>query len=130
MSITVIMLYAINTNHDNHEHNQRNAQRVLLTDIEITSDNQVQVLMMMGMVLGWAACVIYVSSRIPQLTLMLNTKVVSGINPMFFALTFSGNLAQCLSMLINKQIYQFSDDLFSKLPWLLTSGICMMRDGF
>merc|ERR1712130_754714 len=67
--------------------------------------------------------------RIPQLKLMLNTINVSGINPAFFCLTFSGNLTQCLSMLINKQIYQNRPDFLSKLPWLVSSGICIFQDG-
>eukprot|EP01084_Bolivina_argentea_P041617 76805_1 len=129
MSITVVMLYGINTNHNSYEHNYGNSQRILLSEIEITSNDQIQVLMMLGMLLGWTSCLIYASSRIPQLKLMLNTKDVSGINPMFFGLTFAGNLAQCLSMLINKQIYQYSHDLYSKLPWLLTAAVCMIQDG-
>eukprot|EP01084_Bolivina_argentea_P128800 227593_1 len=129
MSVTIVMLYGINNKSNNDNNNNNNNGRILLSEYENNNMNSERILIFIGMILGWTASLIYISSRIPQLKLMVMTKAVSGINPAFFCLTFSGNLTQCLSMLINKQIYSNVSDLFSKLPWLASSGVCIFQDG-
>merc|ERR1712228_255573 len=79
---------------------------------------------------GWIATFIYIASRFPQLRIMMKSKDVSGINPLFFILTSSGNMTQLLSMIINKQIYENQSHFVSKLPWLVASSTCMLQDGF
>merc|ERR1711997_464648 len=86
--------------------------------------------MMIGMILGWISTFIYIASRFPQLSIMLKSKDVSGINPLFFVLTFSGNFAQVLSMLINKEMYQNGSTFVSKAPWLIGASVCSMQDAF
>jgi len=83
-----------------------------------------------GLFLGWLCAIIYMSSRIPQLKLMLETKKVDGLNPLFFFLTFSGNLTQCASMLVMPDTYHKVDVFVKMLPWLISSGLCMLQDAF
>ena len=123
MTMTCVTLYGLNSNRMNHS----TQRRLLLQNGD--GDSDAHLLLMIGMILGWCSSFIYISSRIPQLRLMITTMNVSGINPAFFCLTFSGNLTQCLSMLINKQIYANAADFASKLPWLVSSGICIFQDG-
>merc|ERR1712019_206006 len=105
MSMTIVMLY--NVSHMNGqgqgiEHSD-DTSRVLLSEVEEVVG--MSLWYVAGIALGWASSLIYISSRFPQLSLMMRSKDVSGINPAFFCLTFTGNLTQCLSMLINRQIY-------------------------
>mmetsp|Transcript_30982 Transcript_30982/g.38045 ORF Transcript_30982/g.38045 Transcript_30982/m.38045 type:complete len:473 (+) Transcript_30982:28-1446(+) len=109
------------SNDSNNIDNYNISRRLLSSQIQTA-------LLMIGIVLGWLSSIIYISSRIPQLRLMCSTKNVRGLNPWLFVLSFSGNTTQCLSMLINKQIYHNSKDMYSKLPWLLSSGVCMAQD--
>ena len=128
---TIVMIYGkMHRNVNDNDGVDLSSSRQLLGEIEVAAKSQVDILMMIGMILGWVSSFIYISSRIPQLRLMLKTKDVSGLNPAFFCLTFSGNLTQCLSMVINKQIYHHQKDFVSKLPWLVSSGVCIFQDGF
>jgi uncharacterized protein with PQ loop repeat len=86
--------------------------------------------LMFGLILGWLSTIIYIASRIPQMKLMMLSKDVTGLNGFFFLLTFSGNLTQCLSMLVSREIYSNLADLISKLPWLLSASVCMFQDLF
>eukprot|EP01083_Nonionella_stella_P214497 772860_1 len=128
MTTTVVMMYGLQSVQYTADNDAHNTGRVLL-DTSHNVNHSGDSLIMIGMMLGWASSIIYISSRIPQLKLMMNTKAVSGINPLFFVLTFSGNLTQCLSMLVSKEIYTNQKDLFSKLPWLASSGVCIFQDG-
>ena len=126
MSMTLVMLYGLNLSVSEDEAVHRS--RVLLSEQGQEVEKQLAPALVMGMALGGASSLIYISSRIPQLRLMVRSKDVSGLNPAFFCLTFSGNVTQCLSMLVNRQIYTHAHDLLSKLPWLASSGICIFQD--
>ena len=85
-------------------------------------------LLLIGRILGWFSTIIYISSRIPQLKMTIETKDVANISPYLFVLTFFGNAAQCLSMLIRKVLWHDLNIVLSQLPWLLSSGLCMFQD--
>ncbi|ETO35201.1 hypothetical protein RFI_01875 [Reticulomyxa filosa] len=93
-----------------------------------TQTHMTSILDKIGLILGWMCTFIYISSRIPQLKLMLTTRKVQGLNPLFFYLTLTGNFTQCISMLIMPDIYHHSSTLITMLPWLLSSSICMFQD--
>jgi len=130
MSVTVVMLYGLNQHSTGSNDTPHGAVRELLSTEDAVSTAPISdsMAMLIGMMLGWISSVIYISSRIPQMRLMVRTKDVAGINPAFFALTFSGNLTQCLSMMINRQIYVDRADFVSKLPWLVSSSVCIFQD--
>eukprot|EP01084_Bolivina_argentea_P310072 536439_1 len=126
MTVTVVMLYGLQSDSTESVSNYNHqSARVLLQNKNFEDE-----MLMVGIIIGWIAAFIYIVSRIPQLRLMLKTKDVSGINPLFFGLTFSGNMTQCLSMVISKKIYNNQSDFISKLPWLVTAACCMLEDGF
>eukprot|EP00484_Ammonia_sp_Unknown_P021839 CAMPEP_0197029826 /NCGR_PEP_ID=MMETSP1384-20130603/9198_1 /TAXON_ID=29189 /ORGANISM="Ammonia sp." /LENGTH=565 /DNA_ID=CAMNT_0042459063 /DNA_START=116 /DNA_END=1813 /DNA_ORIENTATION=+ len=135
MSLNLVMLYGLNqsdysgSSRLQYEEYQVPISRRLLHS-SISSLSHVNILMFIGVILGWLSSVIYISSRIPQLRLMMKEKEVSGLNPAFFCLTFAGNATQFLSMLINRQIYHDRSDFIAKLPWLMSASVCMLQDAF
>jgi len=81
-----------------------------------------------GIVLGWMMCLVYTVSRVPQIRLMMKDRNVEGIAPLFFFLTFSGNLTQFLAMTVKEQV-SFSY-INTNLPWLLSAFLCAFEDMF
>ena len=79
-----------------------------------------------GLVFGWICGCIYVVSRLPQIAHTLKLRDVSGLSPVFFSLTFLGNLMQFLSMMIVKKMT--NKILIEILPWLVGSGIAGIED--
>jgi len=104
---------AVVSNSNNNTHNVHSTQSMLYA---------------IGVIFGWLCTGIYVSSRIPQLKLMLSTKKVEGLNPLFFCLTMLGNLTQCASMLVMPGTYTKMSVFVTMLPWLISSGVCMLQD--
>ena len=78
MTVTVVMLCGLNSTVSNQydsDHSTGGAMRELLATTVPDADTTANTLMMVGMVLGWISSVIYISSRIPQMRLMVRTKV-------------------------------------------------------
>merc|ERR550525_1391034 len=100
MTVTVVMLYELNLNNVSSADSSIDSNggdgsmRELMATNNVStsapdSNGTASTLLMIGMILGWISSVIYISSRIPQMRLMVKTKDVAGINPMFFGLTFT-----------------------------------------
>ncbi|ETO09159.1 vacuolar membrane PQ loop repeat protein [Reticulomyxa filosa] len=89
-----------------------------------------QTLYSIGVVFGWLSASIYVTSRIPQVKLMLKTRQVRGLSPLFFCLTLAGNFTQAVSMLIVPDLYHTQSIFVEMLPWLISSSLCMFQDMF
>ena len=125
MGATVVTIYGLNHSINSSDSMSTSSRHLL----EEGTSNVSGTLLLVGQIMGWCCAAIYIVSRIPQLKLMMKTRDVSGINPAFFCLTFTGNFSQFLSMIIKKDIYHSKSALMSKLPWICDTGGCILQDG-
>ena len=70
---------------------------------------------LLGTIFGWISGIIYISSRIPQVTLNCRKKFVSDLSPFYFVCTISGNTTYLLSLFIRSTDVNF---LWKQAPWL------------
>jgi len=130
-SVTIVMLYGFGERdnlHGQSDHSDamHRSRTLLSTDCGDSMDSSTKAL---GVALGWACAAIYISSRIPQLALMVRSKDVGGLNPIFFLLCFMGNVFQFLSIMLKTEIYKDGTYFVDNLPWLASAGVCMLQDG-
>jgi uncharacterized protein with PQ loop repeat len=80
-----------------------------------------------GWIVGWIMSLLYLSSRLPQISQMMKSQSVDGLSTGMFALTMSGNAAFVISILSRSLDMGF---ILEKLPWLVDAIGTIVQDCF